>query len=143
MRRAARYDDTCHENGEIRFLPGSHKNGPLEHIREFPDGTRCTPHLPTDEYRLEDTVPVPAKAGDVVLFNIYTVHGSHINQTNVPRRIVRIGYRRPDNRQLTGDSVGRPDLLVWGRRPRAKGQPLFSMDAAQDDLIYLLQSSRE
>ena len=25
-------DDTCHDNGEIRFLAGSHKQGPLPHI---------------------------------------------------------------------------------------------------------------
>ena len=31
-------DDTCHENGEIRFLEGSHKEGPLEHIIKFADG---------------------------------------------------------------------------------------------------------
>ena len=61
-------DDTCHESGEIRFLEGTHKNGPLKHVTAFPDGTPCTPHLPTDEYRREDTLPVPAKAGDVVCF---------------------------------------------------------------------------
>ena len=85
-------DDTCHENGEIRFLAGSHKNGFLEHITELEDGTACTPHLPTDEHHLEDTVLAPAKAGDVVLSCINTVHGSYINQTKKPRRLVRIGF---------------------------------------------------
>ena len=32
-------DDTCHENGEIRFLKGSHKNGPLQHIVKNQDGS--------------------------------------------------------------------------------------------------------
>ncbi len=126
-------DDTRHENGEIRFVGGSHKNGPLPHITQFPDGSGCTPHLPTDEYRLEDTLAVPAKAGDVVVFNICTVHGSYINQTDQPRRMVRIGYRCPDNAQYDGDSVGRPDVMVWGRRPRAAGQPLFSDEAPEAD----------
>ena len=67
-------DDTFHENGEIRFLDGSHKLGKIEHITQTEAGP-CSPHLPTDEYRLEDTVPVPAKAGDIVCFSIYTVHG--------------------------------------------------------------------
>ncbi|MCY4526139.1 MAG: phytanoyl-CoA dioxygenase family protein, partial [Anaerolineaceae bacterium] len=71
-------DDTSHENGEIRFLKGSHKNGALEHITMTEDGP-CTPHLPTDDWRLEDTVPVPANRGDVVLFCYHTVHGSYIN----------------------------------------------------------------
>lgn len=127
-------DDTCHENGEIRFLPGSHRDGPRQHVSQFPDGTPCTPHLPTDQYRLDDTVPVPAKAGDVVVFNICTIHGSHINQTDRPRRMVRIGYRCADNTQFAGDSVGRPDVMVCGRRPRRAGQPLYNMAASAQDL---------
>ncbi len=120
-------DDTCHENGEIRFLAGSHKNGYLEHITELDDGTSCTPHLPTDEYHLEDTMAVPAKAGDVVLFCINTVHGSYINQTRQPRRLVRIGYRDPENVQLAGQSVGRPNLMVQGYRQRQDGMELLSI----------------
>jgi len=118
-------DDTQHENGEIRFLDGSHKSGPLEHITETPEGP-CTPHLPTDQYRLEDTVAVPAKAGDVACFSIHTIHGSYINQTNRNRRMVRIGYRHPENEQTAGQSLGRPGLMVRGRRRRLPGQNLFS-----------------
>ena len=120
-------DDTCHDNGEIRFLAGSHKNGYLEHITELDDGTSCTPHLPTDEYHLEDTIAVPAKAGDVVLFCINTVHGSYINQTRQPRRLVRIGYRDPENVQLAGQSVGRPNLMVQGYRQHQDGMELLSI----------------
>ena len=121
-------DDTRHENGEIRFLDGSHKLGKLEHITRTEAGP-CSPHLPTDRYRLEDTVPVPAKAGDVVCFNIYTIHGSYLNTTDKPRRLVRVGYRDPENRQLGGQSFGRPGLIVHGRRSRAEGQELFSTKA--------------
>ena len=110
-------DDTCHENGEIRFLEGSHKLGYLRHITETAEGP-CTPHLPTDQYRLEDSVAVPARRGDVVCFNIFTVHGSHINTTGKMRRLVRVGYRDPQNRQLAGQSAGRPGLMVRGLRAR-------------------------
>jgi phytanoyl-CoA hydroxylase len=120
-------DDTRHENGEIRFLDGSHKGGALEHVTMTPDGP-CTPHLPTDKYRLDDTVPVPAQAGDVVCFCIHTIHGSHINTTDKPRRLVRIGYRDPENEQYEGQSVGRAGLIVCGRRQRKASQPLFGMD---------------
>jgi ectoine hydroxylase-related dioxygenase (phytanoyl-CoA dioxygenase family) len=115
-------DDTCHENGEIRFLDGSHKKGALNHI-QVSNGKKCTPHLPTDVYRLEDSVAVPAKAGDVVCFNLHTIHGSHLNVTDEPRRLVRIGYRNPDNQQLSGQAVGRPGLLVWGRRRFTRKPP--------------------
>jgi len=117
-------DDTRHENGEIRFLDGSHKLGALEHVTETPDGS-CTPHLPTDQYKLEATVPVPAKRGDVVVFNIHTIHGSHINTTPHNRRLVRIGYRHPENLQTAGQSLGRPGLMVHGYRSRADGAEAF------------------
>ncbi|MEX0776530.1 MAG: phytanoyl-CoA dioxygenase family protein [Phycisphaeraceae bacterium] len=120
-------DNTQHENGEIRFLSGSHKKGALDHIRQNEDGTPCTPYLPLDEYRLDDTEPVPAKAGDVVIFNIFTIHGSHINQTPVNRRLVRLGYRHPGNRQTGGQSLGRPGIMVRGLRQRGQGQKLFSI----------------
>ncbi len=119
-------DDTFHENGEIRFLAGSNKLGALEHVTRMPDGKPCTPHLPTAEWPLEDTVPVPAKRGDVVLFSIYTIHGSYMNTTRQPRRLVRVGYRDPQNIQIEGQSCGRPGLMVKGYRDRREGQPLFS-----------------
>ncbi len=119
-------DDTSHENGEIRFLEGSHKGGPLDHIVQNEDGTPCTPHLPTDRYRLEETVAVPAKKGDVVMFNIDTVHGSYMNTTSLPRKLVRVGYRNPNNTQIAGQSFGRPGLMVRGNRERKKGDELFS-----------------
>ena len=117
-------DDTRHENGEIRFLDGSHKLGPLEHITMTADGP-CSPHLPTDQYRLEDTVPVSAKRGDVVCFSIYTIHGSYINTTDKARRLVRVGYRDPQNKQTAGQSLGRPGLVVRGYRDRQDEQQLF------------------
>lgn len=119
-------DDTNAENGEIRFLAGSHKLGAIKHITETEQGP-CTPHLPFEQYSLESTVPVPAKKGDLVLFSIHTIHGSYINKTDKPRRLVRIGYRNPANKQTAGQSLGRPGLIVAGYRERADGQNLFSI----------------
>ncbi|HYE06490.1 MAG TPA: phytanoyl-CoA dioxygenase family protein [Planctomycetota bacterium] len=113
-------DDTSHENGEIRFLDGSHKLGALEHVTSFPDGTPCTPHLPTDRWNLADTVAAPAKRGDVVVFNIHTIHGSHVNRTDRVRRLVRIGYRDPENGQSGGQSIGRLGPMVRGMRVKAR-----------------------
>jgi ectoine hydroxylase-related dioxygenase (phytanoyl-CoA dioxygenase family) len=105
-------DTTTEENGCLKFLPGSHKQGHLEHITQ-----NCSPHLPTDHYRLQDAVSCPAEAGDVVAFSIYTVHGSEINQTSQWRRLVRLGYRDPALQQLAGQSLGRAGLIVRGLRP--------------------------
>lgn len=109
-------DDTNDENGCLRFVPGSHKQGHLEHVTQI-NGEPCSPHLPTDTWRLDDTVACPAKAGDVIAFSIYTVHGSFINRTNRLRRLVRVGYRDPENRQISGQSLGRAGLMVHGVRP--------------------------
>ena len=111
-------DDTRHENGEIRFIDGSHKNGYLEHVRRYDNGDGCTPHLRVSEHPIEATTAVPAKAGDVVCFNINTIHGSYINQTNVMRRLVRVGYRHPENHQLTGQARDTPGLMISGLRPK-------------------------
>ncbi|MEX0653968.1 MAG: phytanoyl-CoA dioxygenase family protein [Phycisphaeraceae bacterium] len=122
-------DDTSHANGEIRFVDGSHRDGPLEHVvRDPATGEPCTPHLPFEQYSLENTTAVPARAGDVVLFSIHTLHGSHINTTDDMRRMVRVGYRHPDNRQTAGQSCGRPGLMVHGRRQRQPGQALFTTE---------------
>jgi phytanoyl-CoA hydroxylase len=117
-------DDTFHQNGEIRFLDGSQKLGPLVHITQTADGP-CSPHLPTDKYLLEDTVPVSGKRGDVICFSINTIHGSYINTTDKARRLVRVGYRNPLNKQYAGQSMGRPALMVRGYRDRLDGQQLF------------------
>lgn len=53
-------DDTCHENGEIRFLDGSHRNGYIKHITAADDGV-STPHLPTDKFKHADTSAVPVR----------------------------------------------------------------------------------
>lgn len=121
-------DDTCHENGEIRCVEGSHKQGALPHVLMKPNGTACTPHLPTDLYKLEQGTPIPARRGDVVCFNIFTIHGSHINQTNQHRRLVRVGYRHPENRQTAGQSLGRPSMMVAGQRRRRMGEALFRLE---------------
>ena len=118
-------DDTNDTNGCIRILDGSHRNGSLAHVESNPDGSACTPHLPTDAWRLDDTVPVPASRGDVVIFHYHAVHGSRINQTDRGRRMGRIGDRDPENVQFAGQSKGRPGLMVWGRRPRSEGQQVF------------------
>jgi hypothetical protein len=34
---------------------------------------------------------------------------------------VRFGYRNPRNRQLAGQALGRPGLMVYGVRPKVEG----------------------
>ncbi|MBM3215433.1 phytanoyl-CoA dioxygenase family protein [Candidatus Poribacteria bacterium] len=111
-------DDADERSGNIKFLAGSHKFGPLEHIT----GPETAPHLPTDRYRLSDAVSVPAKAGDVVLFHLWTIHGSAVNNSGNWRRLIRLGFRDPRNEQVFGQALGRPGIIVRGVRPKVEGQ---------------------
>lgn len=111
-------DNADEESGCIKFLPGSHRLGPLKHIL----GPDTAPHLPTEQYRLEDAVSLPAKAGDVVVFSIWTIHGSAVNHSGRWRRLVRMGYRDPRNAQVAGQAMGRPGIIVKGVRPKIEDQ---------------------
>ena len=102
-------DNADEQSGCIKFLAGSHKLGKLEHIT----GPDIEPYLPTDRYRLEDAVSVPAKPGDVVVFHLWTVHGSAVNQSGRWRRLVRVGFRDPRNRRQL--------------RLRLPGKPMFDV----------------
>jgi phytanoyl-CoA hydroxylase len=104
-------------SGCLKFLPGSHKLGKLDHIR----GPEVEPHLPTHQYKITDAVSVPANPGDVVFFSIYTIHGSALNRSGRWRRLVRIGLRDPRNPQTDGTATGRPGIMVKGVRPKIEG----------------------
>lgn len=82
-------DDVTPDNGGIRFLQGSHTQGMLPHVKE--DGA-LKRHLPRDRYRMADTVEPPGKAGDIVCFSVYTVHGSYPNRSDQVRRTARFGF---------------------------------------------------
>jgi len=51
-----------------------------------------------------------------------------VNVTEHNRRLVRVGYKHPDNKQSEGQSKGRTSWMVWGRRPRHEGMMPFPQD---------------
>ena len=118
-------DDTDLENGCLRVIPGSHKGGPLE------------AHGPshTVEYPIEEGVPLPAHAGDVLLFNYLTIHGSGVNASSRTRRNVLFQYRDPSDPPVLRDGreehvdwgmglmVAGHNPLYWERRPRFELRP--------------------
>lgn len=96
-------DDTTLENGCLRVVPRSHKQGPLE----------ATGESHTLDVPLEDGTPLPAQAGDVVFFNYLTIHGSGVNGSDRPRRNVLFQYRDPEDPPLLRD--GREEHVNWGQ----------------------------
>jgi len=110
-------DDAPLESGCLRVVPGSHEQGPLEHIT----GEHTRPYLPPDQFHpdITETVAVPARAGDVIFFSYYLIHWSDRNQSDDWRRSVRIGFHRADMRPV-GHAAGEPynKMMVSGTKAR-------------------------
>lgn len=85
------FDDAPLEKGCVRVVPGSHKLGPLEHVEE--GGW----HLPFERYPLESALACPAEAGDVLIFNYLTIHGSGVNTSNDARTTLLVQMRDPSD----------------------------------------------
>jgi phytanoyl-CoA hydroxylase len=72
-------DDTHEDNGCLWLNPGAHRAGTLEH-RSNQDGWICYEDQPAG------AVPVPMKAGDLIVHSATTPHCSGPNRTAVPRQ---------------------------------------------------------
>ena len=77
-------DDMTEENGPLEFLPiaavGVDAAGRIDNTK------------PVDTSR---AIPVTGRAGDVLYFGPYAVHGSTPNQSSKPRRVLINGYAAP------------------------------------------------
>ena len=80
-------DAATSESGALRFLPGVHREKNIGHLN-----SERKSYLDPAAYSMADTVEVPAKAGDVVCFNIHTPHASGVNTSKYRRAVVRYGY---------------------------------------------------
>lgn len=76
-------DDATPDNGCLELCPGSHRM-PIEH--ESIPGTIIKEAV----IDMEQVIAVPAKAGELVLLDGLTVHGSGPNTTDRPRRVANL-----------------------------------------------------
>ncbi|MDJ0822630.1 MAG: phytanoyl-CoA dioxygenase family protein [Paracoccaceae bacterium] len=74
--------DATDDMGCLRVYPGSHRLGRIEGA----DGRRQNDVL--DRYPIDEALPVEAKAGDVVFFHYFTLHGSMPNRAAQTRKTV-------------------------------------------------------
>jgi ectoine hydroxylase-related dioxygenase (phytanoyl-CoA dioxygenase family) len=95
-------DDSDHDNGELVMIPGSHNAGILP-VRladtsvSFTNGEAVLPDGSRE-------VGMTMKAGDVVFFGGFTIHGSHPNRTaNRFRRSLSIHYYAAHTQELPND----------------------------------------
>lgn len=97
-------DDTDETSGPVKFIPGSQRYGRLDFGGDGYDE-------PTDTAGLIDlsmAQTVLAKAGDVIFFGPYVVHGSEPNLGTRPRRVLINGYAAPgaNFRAYPGSGLG-------------------------------------
>ena len=83
------FDDAPLERGCLRVVPGSNRGGPL------PTVTEGNFYLSPEEWPLEAALPVPAEAGDILIFNYLTVHGSGVNTSDEARTTCLFQFRDP------------------------------------------------
>ena len=87
-------DDADISNGCLEVIPGSHKQGILNHcIDGFFRGKLNSESLPID---LEKAQHLEAPAGSVIFLHCLTVHGSKKNLSDKPRRAFLPAYRAAD-----------------------------------------------
>ena len=113
-------DDATLENGCVRVIPSSHKLGLINHYDKNGVFTGIVQDYPSFDERTE--VALPAKAGSVIFWHSLTLHASHPNRTERPRRALVIEYKNPAHRLLTGSFSSRGEvrnigLMVRGHDP--------------------------
>lgn len=85
--------DTDEDNGCPWVIPGMHRHGTLAH-EQTPLGWRCVTSS-------DDAVPVPAAAGDIVVFSSLAPHRTGPNLTDSARKSYILQYA-PDGARLRG-----------------------------------------
>jgi len=97
-------DDATVENGTVRLMPGSHRNGILPHDRQ--PGSNDLVGAPAET----EGVIVEAKAGDIVAFSSLLLHATGANRTDRPRRVYLAQYTpeamlNPGTKQLRRNAI--------------------------------------
>ena len=97
-------------NGCLRVIPGSNRAGVVgEHFTSDDPGNAIPETLRAEEFEANTAVNVVLKAGQMVMFDVYTIHGSEPNQSD--RR--RLGYAMrymPSTSRFHHDGAERREL---------------------------------
>ncbi|WP_380874227.1 hypothetical protein ACFB49_46570 [Sphingomonas sp. DBB INV C78] len=97
-------DDATEENGTVRVIPGSHRNGIITHERQA--GSNDLVGAPAEVRGV--TVEVPA--GSIVAFSSLLLHATGANTSDKPRRVYLAQYTseamlNPGTRQLRRNAI--------------------------------------
>lgn len=97
-------DDATVENGTVRLMPGSHRNGIVPHERQT--GSNDLVGAPPGA----EGIVVEAKAGSIVAFSSLLLHATGANRTDRPRRVYLAQYTpeamlNPGTKQLRRNAI--------------------------------------
>lgn len=85
--------DSVIENGCLRIIPGSHRARQIgQHLKSNREDTVFPQYLSADEYDESQAKSIELKAGEMVMFDVYTIHGAEHNNGTKPRAGVSIRY---------------------------------------------------
>lgn len=106
-------DDMTGENGPLQVVPGTHKGPMLDH---HSNGAFCGAISGADaDLDVAGAVTVTGKAGDMSIHHARLIHGSAMNTSDKPRRVLFFEYAAVDAWPLAGvESVG--DLAEFNSR---------------------------
>lgn len=115
-------DDFTHDNGAIRFVPGSHRwqQLPQDSLKDLP-----APH--------PDEVLITGQAGTVVVMNAHLWHGGTANRTAAPRTAVHAFYCRSDKPQQQHQKTLLPAEVQRGLSPELRA--LLALDDPLNDKL--------
>jgi len=96
-------DDASEENGCLRVVRGSHRQGLLPGL----EGEGTLGPLFTDPRAFDerDAVPAAMRAGSLLFFSPHIVHGSLPNTSDAPRRALVLTYQPAGHRMFKVDRV--------------------------------------
>ena len=115
-------DDSNEENGCLWAAPGTHKlNLPYKEIA-------------AKGFDFPGLIPVPVKAGDVLLHNVRTVHGSHQSQGKALRRTIY--YEFQDMDAMLKQNGPRPNFPMNDAFIRARFRLLLAAIDARSKAPY-------
>jgi phytanoyl-CoA hydroxylase len=111
-------DDCDESNGPLMVIPGTHKGPTYSHHQ---GGHFCGAMEPgADGLDYSRAVPLTGKAGSMTIHHVRLVHGSAMNTSNRPRRLLLWEYAAADAWPLVGTKTAPADYdsrIVLGNPP--------------------------
>ncbi len=114
-------DESTVENGCLKFLPGSHQARRLyAHHTNASKGLSLPLELDSDEFDESEAVDIELEAGQISLHDVFLIHSSEPNRSNLPRRGLTLRY-------MPTSSVYRRDISQGLTAKFDKARSLFLM----------------